>query len=127
VPFATSEADVTAKAFAVPAEKGNLYIVREENFIGRAYTFEVLVDGRLLGATGPRSYLLVPLSPGVHKVASTHTRFYTIDIEIKAGQNYFIRQIPNVDWPEPSASLLQINEENGRAAVFKCKLVPNQF
>jgi len=126
-PLAPIAEDAAGKSFAPPVGNGNLYIVRDETFIGRAYVFEVLVDGRLLGVTGPGTYLLVALSPGTHKVASTHTRFFSVDVAVEGGKNHFIRQIPHVDWPEPSASLIPIEENDGRAAVSKCKRVPNQF
>src|SRR5207249_4528232 len=116
-PLANVEEDAVAKVFTPPPDKGNLYIVRDETFIGRAYTFEVLVDGQLLGVTGPATYLLISLSPGTHKVASTHTRFFSIDVAVESGQNHFIRQIPHIDWPEPSASLIRIDGMDGRAAV----------
>ena len=53
VPTASLEEDQKAKSFVVDAKKSNIYLYRNEFIIGSAVAIPVLLDGMVVGKTGP--------------------------------------------------------------------------
>ena len=127
VPLAPSSEDATAKQFQAKSSEASVYIFRDEGFIGSARTLPVLIDGRTIGATAPKTFFLIHVPPGKHKLASTEGRFFSLDLDTEAGGKYFVRQIPHVEMWGISGSLELVTEERGKKGVLACKRSPNLF
>ena len=70
VPMAPPEVDRAAKEFpAPPPGRSQVYVYRNES-LGSAVRFDLTVDGFLVGSTGPKTYLLFPVTPGQHTLVS---------------------------------------------------------
>src|SRR5690242_5115333 len=67
VPMASGDADAAAKRFATNPSKANVYVYRNES-LGAAIKMGVYVDGKPIGQTASKTYLLIPLDPGMHKI-----------------------------------------------------------
>ena len=52
----TESQDAEAKMFQAPADKGNLYIYRDENY-GAAIRMSILLNNQLLSDTVAKSYI----------------------------------------------------------------------
>ena len=48
----------------------------------------------MVGLVAWNSYLYLPLSPGMHTITSGTSQ---LSFNAQAGQNYFVRQLPNID------------------------------
>jgi len=127
VPLAPPTEDAAAKKFQPQSSQASLYIFRDEGFIGSARTLPILIDGRTLGATAPKTFFLVHVSPGKHKLASTEGRFFSLDLDAETGRIYFVRHIPHVEMWGISGSLELVTEQRGQKGVLECKRAPNLF
>ena len=105
VPLSAPTDDAAAKEFEASGSEAKIYVFRDEGFIGSARTLPVLIDGRTIGATAPKTYLVVSVPPGNHKLASTEGRFFSLDLEAQAGRMYFVRHVPHVEFWGASGSL----------------------
>jgi hypothetical protein len=56
-----------AKTFAPPTDKANIYVYRNETF-GAAVKLPVALDGRLVGDTASKTYFLLVVPAGEHKL-----------------------------------------------------------
>ena len=63
------EMDTSAKSYAVKQNKANIYVYRNEVF-GAAVKLGVLVDGRAVGDTASKTFLLLEVDPGSHTIVS---------------------------------------------------------
>ncbi len=108
VPLAPLELDQTAKQFQPLPDRGQLYIIRPLA-PGVMLTYQVVIDGFVVGALAPRTYFVVPLSPGAHTVAVYFPDQRMSTLTVEAGRNYFMRV---THWLYP------VEEADGRAAVL---------
>ena len=123
VPMATPQADASAKEFTVPANgMSNLYIYRNET-MGAAIKMPLLVDGMSVGDTGAHTFVLKQVAPGKHTVVSKTENDATIDLDVSAGQNYFVWQEVKMGAFAARSALHQVDEVKGQQAVKTCKLV----
>jgi len=127
VPLASSHEDIEAKRFNSEKTQASIYIYRDEGFIGSARTLPILIGGRTIGATAPKTFFLISVAPGKHKLASTEGKFFSLDLEAEAGGIYFVRHIPHVEMWGISGSLELVSEQVGRKGVLLCKRSPNLF
>ncbi len=121
VPIMSDEFDSAAKQFSPPPGKGNLYITRIST-LGFAVLFSVHIDGKLAGSIAPSTYLLFELDPGAHQIiVITSESQDTHNVNVQAGQNYFVDVVPKFGWVAARAELKEISQEEGREAVSKAK------
>lgn len=122
VPMASLADDEKAKSFMVDAGKSNIYVYRNE-IIGGAITMPVTLDGKVVGKTGPKTYIKLTVMPGYHEIASITENTSKLDINTKAGSNYFIWQEVKFGTWTAKSELHIVSEEEGRAGVNECKLI----
>ena len=121
VPMASPQADARAKTFASQPGKCGVYIFRNEMY-GMTEEFRVELDGRELGTTGNKTFLLAWVAPGVHELVSVAERNSRIAIDAKAGALVFVWQEVKADTHSKFAELHQVEESKGQAGVRECKL-----
>ena len=122
VPMAARSDDAAAKQFAPVADKGTVYIYRDE-IMGAAIKMPLLVDGVSIGDTGPKTYLEVALPPGTHSVTSKTEKDVTISLDVQAGKTYFIWQEVKMGMWAARSQLHIVDEAKGKKGVLDCSMV----
>ena len=122
VPMAARSDDAAAKQFAPVADKGTVYIYRDE-IMGSAIKMPLLVDGISIGDTGPKTYLEVALPPGTHSVTSKTEKDVTISVDVQAGKTYFIWQEVKMGMWAARSQLHIVDEAKGKKGVLECSMV----
>lgn len=89
--MASPEMDTSAKSYAVKPKKANIYVYRNEVF-GAAVKLGVLLDGRAVGDTASKTFLLLGVDPGSHTIVSKSENDATLKVDAVAGRNYFVWQ-----------------------------------
>ena len=124
VPIAPRAALVDARSFNPAPGKARLYVFRPPGFAGSAVVLQVAIDGRIVGATAPGTFVMIEVDPGRHVVSSqTAENLTSVPITVEAGRLYFIRQEPRFGLASARVSLEQANENEGRDAVLKSGMV----
>lgn len=122
VPVMEDKFDAQAESFKPPRGKANIYVVREDTFVGSAVLLQVLLNGRVQGAVAPGTYLLFSVSPGSHSVAViTQENAESVTIQARSGKNYFIDVEPVMGWAAARTSVKQISPKEGHEFVIKGK------
>lgn len=137
VPMASIERDAQTKTFSVKPDKANIYVYRNKP-MGYLVRFNVELDGKLIGQTATMTYLALEVMPGKHTLVSKVERniyslylpmdsqaygyAYLLDIDVEAGNNYFIRQevIPGAF---PQNKLQLVDNATGKVGVSECRLI----
>jgi Protein of unknown function (DUF2846) len=122
VPMASAERDSTAKTFAVKPGKANIYVYRNETF-GAAIKMPVALDGKLVGDTAAKTYLVLEVDPGAHTVLSKTENDSTVSLTTVAGRNYFVWQEVKMGMWAARSLLQEVDEATGKAGVAECKLI----
>ena len=125
VQMASPEQDTAAKSFAVKPGKANIYVYRNETF-GAALKMPVALDGKLVGDTASKTYLLLQVDPGPHTVVSKTENDSTVTLNTVAGRNYFLWQEVKMGMISGRSNLQEVDEPTGKAGVAECKLVQAQ-
>lgn len=86
-PQASRDRDNEAKRFAGSPAASIVYIYRTDT---SAEDSVIWIDGRLIGATLPRTFFRVPLEPGRHQLAGMAADNGRISVETRPGEVYFI-------------------------------------
>jgi hypothetical protein len=122
VPMAPPEQDTAAKSFATKPGKANIYVYRNET-MGAAIKMPVALNGKLVGDTASKTYLLLEVAPGQHTVTSKTENDSTVTVNAAAGRNYFLWQEVKMGLVVARSNLQQVDEKTGRAGVEECKLI----
>lgn len=120
VPMASLEKDAAAKTYQVQPGKSNIYVYRNEN-LGGAIKLTLLMDGKLVGDTGPKTYYLLEVEPGRHTLISKAENDSSLELNTEQGQNYFVWQEVKMGLWQPRSLLQQVDETTGKAGVAECK------
>lgn len=123
VPMADHQADVRAKTFAPPTDgKANLYVYRNEVF-GGAVKLTLVLDDKVIGDTGPNTYVLRQISPGKHTLVSKSENDAKLALDAKAGRNYFVWQEVKMGLFSPRTALHEVDAATGEKGVRECELI----
>lgn len=121
VPMGDPQADAALKTFTPKPGKASLYVYRHETF-GAAIKMTVLLDGRLLGDTASKTYLYAELDPGKHQLISKTENDSVLDIEVAAGNNYYVWQEVKMGMFAARSFLQKVDDKTGQDGVLQCKL-----
>lgn len=121
VPMADPAADKAAKAFTAPPGKSRIYVYRNEGF-GAAVTMDVFIDGRKLGQTVSKTYLVADVEPGPHKIMGKSENEHLIDLTTLAGRVYFVWQEVKMGLMYARNQLQVVDDRTGRAGVLESNL-----
>jgi hypothetical protein len=119
--MASVQADLAAKEFKTPTNgKAGVYIFRN-SFFGAGVKMGISADEQFIGLTAFQTYHYIELTPGNHtfKVMRKFTKETMwdsiIQVNIKAGKLYYIRQ-------EMGNKLQLVSEEEGQRGVNASRL-----
>lgn len=122
VPLTPLDADNAAKTYAVQPDKANIYLYRNENFAG-AVTMPVMLNGKLMGRTAPKTYFLWEVPPGAHEIASIGESTATLKLNTLPGRNYFVWQEMKMGMWAPRSILQEVDESTGKAGVAESRRI----
>jgi PBP1b-binding outer membrane lipoprotein LpoB len=125
VPMASPEQDNQAKSFGVKPDKANIYVYRNES-MGAAVKLPVVLDGKIVGDTAAKTFMLLEVSPGKHKLVSKGETDSALELATQPSKNYFVWQEVKMGVWAPSSKLQQVDEASGKAGVAECKLAEIQ-
>ncbi|MBI4292556.1 MAG: DUF2846 domain-containing protein [Betaproteobacteria bacterium] len=114
------EADSTAKRFLPRKGYSHIYLYRHET-LGGAFAMTVSLDGKVIGKTGPQTYLMWEVTPGKHEIASHTENTARITVQAKEGRNHYVWQEVKMGMWQPRSQLQEMNEEEGKKGVLECK------
>lgn len=127
VQMASTEMDNTAKTYAVKPDKANIYVYRNEA-MGAAIKMPVALNGRMVGDTAAKTFLLLEVAPGSHTLISKTENDSVLNLNTVAGRNYFVWQEVKMGLMSARSALQLVDEPTGKAGVAECNLVqPPQF
>ena len=73
----------------------------------------VSLDGKVMGRTGPQTYFLWEVKPGLHEIVSHTENTARVMIDAKEGQNYYVWQEVKMGMWQPRSQLhLRITSYN---------------
>lgn len=122
VPMASPEQDARAKSFSVKPGKANIYVYRNES-MGGAVKMPVTLNGKPIGATGAKTFLLAEVSSGKHILVSKAENDYPLEVTAVAGRNYFVWQEVKMGLLQARSQLHLADEATGKLGVKECQLV----
>jgi hypothetical protein len=126
VPMASMDSDTTAKTFALKKDKSSIYLYRNE-LISGGVTMTVSLDGRVVGQTGPKTYFLLEVAPGLHEISSVSENVSTLNLNTEAGKSYYVWQEVKMGLWKARSVLQQVDGETGRKGVTECKLAQSIY
>ena len=89
--MASSEQDTAAKSAPRKPGKANIYVYRNES-MGAAIKMPVAVNGKLVGDTAAKTYLLLEVAPGQHIIMFEDRKHSTVTVNAVRRSNYFLWQ-----------------------------------
>ena len=127
VPMTSPSLDMEAKKFIPETGKASIYVNRS-SLLGTAVTIQVILDGRIVGALPPKTYLLMNVTPGPHTimVRKDESLEYT-KINAVQGKNYFFEASLNPGWKDlvnpfsRHAEIKTVTEKEGRDLIINSK------
>ncbi len=122
LPMASGERDALAKSFATNQDRANVYVYRDE-VIPFGVALPIVLDGRTVGALGIKTYLLLAVLPGEHKLFCDWGSGTEVKLTTAGGRNYFVSVQANTDFLDPRPVVQVVWESFGKNAVFGCSLV----
>ena len=130
VPTASAPAEANAKAFPAP-DTGNsgVYIYRD-SFVGQALKKDLFVDGECIGQTSNKVFFYTQVKGDQEHTLSTESEFSPNELVLymKAGANYFVRQVIKMGVFVGGAKLESVDDATGKAEVAKLAMAtPGQW
>jgi hypothetical protein len=117
-----------AKTFTAPADKGTVYLYRTGRAVGAAGQLMVKINSIDAGGTGPGTFFKWDLKPGAYTFSSsTGESSAVVQIDVKAGQVYFVRQDARIGIDKGRVSMKEVDSNKGQREVEKCKLLISSF
>ncbi len=122
VHVAEPELSAQAKQMTPPSDKALIYLYRNEAF-GGGISMKVKIDGREMGVTGPRSFMLFQVAPGRHLFVSESENTSELELDAKAGETYYIWQEVKMGFLYARTKMQLMDKAEGKAGVAECDLV----
>ena len=125
---APSEKSEEAKSFEAPENKGSVFLYRTGRVVGAAGQLGVKVNGIDAGGTGPSTFFRWDLNPGTYTfLSSTGESSATVQLNVEAGEVYFIRQDARMGISSGRVSMEEVDSNKGRNEVKDCKLLVSSY
>jgi hypothetical protein len=121
LPMADPAQDTAAKTFSVSPGKSKIYVYRNEGF-GAAITMDVFLNGRPLGRTVSKTYLVAEVDPGAYRLMGKAENEDSLDLMTAPGRVYYVWQEVKMGGLYGRNKLQQVDDATGRAGVMECKL-----
>ncbi len=122
IEYSDQRTDAAGKTFAVTPGKANIYVYRDQAYMGET-PLEVVLDERWSANTAGQTFFVVEVDTGTHLLRSRGDTESTLDLYAAPGQNLFV-------WLQVSPSVITVrgrmelkDEAEGKAAVLRCRRV----
>ena len=102
------------------ASEARIYVLRPAILAG-AVKMKVFCNDKLIGKTGPKSFLSWNVKEGEYTIRSSSENKEYFTINAKAGKTYYIKQTPKMGWIVARVSLENLGENEGQAILQKLK------
>lgn len=119
---APEEHEAAAKRHAPDPARAGVYVYRDERF-GADIPMQVMLDGVPVGRTLGHTFFFVEVRPGEHRISSTYGRDAALELEMEAGQLYYLWQEVTVGADGVHSQLHLVDPEVGREAVARCRML----
>ena len=125
---APEQQNVEAMEFQAPEGKGTVYLYRTGRAVGAAAQLLVKVNGQDAGGTGPGTFFKWDLKPALYTfLSSTAESSVTVQLDVKEGEIYFIRQDARMGLNAGRVTMKQVDSAQGMAEVKSCQLLVSSF
>jgi hypothetical protein len=124
LPMADADSAAQAKTFTPSPDRANVYVYRDQ-YLGAAVRMAITVDGKEIGITRGKTYLVLPLESGQHTLVSQGQTKFPLTLVVAAGKNYFVRQQVTHNFFSFTyhSRLRLVDEAAGRQGIDECELV----
>ena len=117
-----------AKTFEAPVDRGTVFLYRTGRAVGAAGQLNVKVNSLDAGGTGPGTFFRWDLKPGIYTFSSsTGESSAVIQLDVKAGQVYFVRQDARMGIDSGRVTMKEVDENKGESEVKNCKLLVSAY
>ena len=119
VPMAPTDLDAQGKRFQPPPpEKASFYVYRESVF-GAAYSVNVTMGQRALGALAADTWFLIDVEPGQYDMrCSAGEGSDSKIVGIAAGETRYVEVAMRMGVMQPRCAVFEVNAEQGQKAVM---------
>jgi hypothetical protein len=104
----------------------NIYVYRNET-LGAAIKMPVLLDGRAVGDTAAKTFLVLEVAPGPHTLVSKTENDSSVTVNALAGRNHFLWQEVKMGFMSARSDLREVDEATGKAGIAECSLIQASF
>lgn len=117
-----------AKNFEAPTDRGSVFLYRTGRAVGAAGQLIVKVNSIDAGGTGPGTFFRWDLKPGTYTFSSsTGESSAVVQIDVKPGQVYYIRQDARLGIDKGRVSMKEVDSRKGQKEVNSCKLLVSSY
>lgn len=121
VPMASVDLDAQGKRFQEPpAGKAALYVYRESSF-NAAFSINVSLGQRVLGALGADTWFLIDVEPGQYDVRCNAENSDSKMVAIAAGETRFVEVAARLGMSQPRCAVFEVNSSQGQKAITNGK------
>ena len=125
---APTEKSDAAKSFEAATDKGTVYLYRTGRAVGAAGQLSVKINNDVAGGTGPGSFFKWDFKPGTYTFSSsTGESSAVIELDVKAGEVYFIRQDARMGVANGRVTMKIVDDKKGQQEVEGCKLLVSSY
>ena len=100
--------------------EARIYVLRPSYF-GSAVKMKVFCNDKLIGRTGPASFLSWEVKEGEYIIKSSAENKDHLTVNAEGGKTYYIKQIPKIGWVLVRVSLKSLDEHQGELILGKLK------
>lgn len=105
---------------SVPTQKGVIYVYRLPGFVGAAVTPNVTC-GSVENGLGPGGYHPYVEDPGVITCSAHTEATSTVDVEVKSGQEYYVKEEIGMGFFIGRPHLSVVDPDFGHSEIQQCK------
>ena len=100
--------------------QARIYVLRPSYF-GSAVKMKVFCNDKLIGRTGPASFLSWEVKEGDYIIKSNAENKDHLTVNAEGGKTYCVKQIPKIGWVLVRVSLKSLDEDQGELILGKLK------
>lgn len=120
--FADPRADAAGKTFSVAQGKGNIYLYRNQVYMGEV-PLDVILDEQWTGRTFGQTYFVVEVDTGMHLLRAKGDTEARLDVLVAPGENVFVWLQVNPSVMSANGTLHLKDDGEGKAGVRECRRV----
>ncbi len=114
----TQFAPFAGKDAVPPTALARIFVLRPTDFAS-SLTMKVYCNTRLVGKTGPKSFLGWDVEPGEYMISTIAENKVYLPLSAKAGETYYIQQTPKVGFVKAQVALELMDAHIGQPTLDK--------